>query len=62
MPGFTAFVRIDLRKFLIKYGVLKNFGSIVTEIFLENLFLKNKRRDMEISLRKNFVIDINRTR
>ena len=41
MPGFTAFVRIDLRKFLIKYGVLKNFGSIVTEIFQESLFLKN---------------------
>ena len=41
MPGFTAFVRTDLRKFLIKYGVLKNFGSVVTEIFLENLFLKN---------------------
>ena len=42
MQGFAALVRIDLGKFLPKYGVLKNFGSVVTEIFLENLFLKNK--------------------
>ena len=40
MPDFTSFVRIDLGKFLLKYGVLNHFGLVVTENFLENLFLK----------------------